>query len=257
LYDWCWSRGIASCVIRLHPLMEQQRWFQTNILGEGILQVHSQRLTYSIDCNDWDEESNLPNHMSHGRHEDMRRATRSLRTTRTSGDERDIEVSLSIFHSLYKDFLGYRSAESFYKFPPSYFSGLAKLGKRMGVVIAWHRNEPVGANIALWGTRYAYGHLSSTNESGRKIGASTLLNIEEARWARRQGCEVLHLGGGMRPGDGMEGYKRSFHGPSHSYHCFTCIADCKRFEQIRNLPDAPWPYNLPLPVMNVNERATT
>ena len=256
LYDWCWSHGIVSCVIRLHPLMEQQRWFQTNILGEGILQVHSQRLTYSIDCNDWDGESNLPNHMSHGRREDMRHATRSLHTTWTSGDDRNIEISLSIFHSLYKELLDYRAAVSFYKFPPSYFSGLAKLGKRMGVVIAWHGGEPVGANIAICGTRYAYGHLSCTNESGRKNGASTLLNIEEARWARRQGCELLYLGSGMRSGDGMEEYKKSFHGPSHFYHCFTYIADRERFEEIRKLQDVPWPYNLPPSGMNVNEQAT-
>jgi hypothetical protein len=246
LDDWCRSLGIVCCVIRLHPLIDQQKWFVPNLDGKNVPQLHSRKFTWSIDCNDWDEESDLPKYMNHGRHEDIRLANRSLRVTWTSGEDHNIETSLSIFSSLYNEMLDNRASDSFYRFPPSYFSGLAKLGRRMGVVVAWHEDEPVGANVALSGTQYAYGHLAVTNRSGRKSGASTLLNIEQARWARRQGCRLLHLGGGMRPGDGMEEYKKSYHGPSHSYRWLTYVVDHKRFEQICRLPNAPWPYNLPV-----------
>jgi hypothetical protein len=245
LQIWCSVQNVVCCVIRLHPLVGQQRWFEPAELWEKIQQIHSPRRMSSIDCCDWDEKEDVPKGMSHGRREDMRLARRALRVTWAEGDDPDIEVSLRIFVSLYNELLERIGAASFYRFPPSYYSGLARLGKRMGVVIAWCGDKPVGANVVLAGTRYAYGHLSGTNPEGRKHGTSTLLNIEEARWARRQGCRLLYLGGGMQPGDGIEKYKSSFGGPSHTYSYLTYVADRERFDYLRALPNAPWPYNLP------------
>jgi hypothetical protein len=245
LHDWCSRQSIVCCVLRLHPLTEQHKWFSPSECWENIQQIRSGRFASSIDCDDWDEKSDLPKHMNHGRHEDIRLAQRALHATWSTGDDQEIEASLNIFAGLYNELLNRSSAADFYRFPPSYYSGLTELGKRMGVVIAWCGDEPVGANIALAGRRYAYGHLSGTNLSGRKHGASTLLNIEEARWARKQGCRLLYLGGGMQPGDGIEKYKSSFGGPSHSYCYLTYIVDRSKFEHIRGLPNAPWPYNLP------------
>ena len=244
LHDWCSSRG--NHLLR-HPPPSPDRAAGV-VCSERTwenLRIGSPRLTSSIDCDDWDEESNLPKHMNHGRRERLHRAQQALRVTWTSGDDKDIETSLSIFSSLYHDLLDHRAAEVSTGFRRVTFQSLAKLGKRMGVVIAWHGDEPVGANIALAGTRYAYGHLSGTNQLGRKTGASTLLNVEEARWARQRGCSLLHLGGGMQSGDSLEQYKNSFNGPSHSYTYLAYIVDRNKFDQIRRLPDAPWPYNLP------------
>jgi hypothetical protein len=255
LDDWCRDWEIVCCAIRLHPLIDQQKWFMPRLDEKNVPLFHSRKFTWSIDCDDWDEESDLPKHMNHGRHEDIRLAKRSLHVTWSSGEDHDIETSLSIFSSLYNEMLDHRASDSFYRFPPSYFSGLAKLGKRMGVVVAWHGDEPVGANIALSGTQYAYGHLAVTNRLGRKNGASTLLNIEEARWARRQGCSLLHLGGGMRPGDGMEEYKKSYHGPSHFYRWLTYVVDHKKFARLCRLPNPPWPYNFPALDNHADDRA--
>ena len=246
LHGWCSSWGIVCCVIRLHPLTAQQEWFLPEQEYENLFHVRSQRRTSSIDCDNWDETQDLPKGMNHGRHEDMRLARRALRITWAQGDDPKIQRSLNIFANLYNEMLDRIGTESFYRFPPDYYSGLAKLGKHMGVVIAWCEDKPVGANIALAGAQFAYGHLSATNHDGRKHGASTLLNVEEARWARRKGCKLLYLGGGMQPGDGIEKYKSSFGGPSHTYGSLTYVVDRQKFDSIRALPNPPWPYNVPL-----------
>lgn len=245
LHDWCSSRRIVCCVIRLHPLLAQQEWFAMDEYGQGTLQLHPQRSTYSIDCNNWDYSLNRPQHMSQNRRTDLTHAQRVLRVTWASGEDRDAEAGLKIFSSLYNEMLEHRTAESFHRFPPSYFSSLAKLGSRMGTIIAWDGDIPVGAHIALAGNCHAHGHLRAATHLGRKYRAATLLYVEEARWARRLGCQLLHLGGGMQPGDGIETFKRSFHGPAHYYRYLTYIVDRDKFEMIRRLPDAPWPYNLP------------
>ncbi|MCL2658894.1 MAG: GNAT family N-acetyltransferase [Acidobacteriaceae bacterium] len=244
LHDYCRSTGIVCCVIRLHPYAGQQEWMEL-IFDEDIILMHS-RMTYSINCENWDEKLDLPKNMSHGRYGDVRLAERLLHVTWASGDDQDVECSLNIFYSLYCELMDQHSSERFYRFPREYFSGLTSMGKQMGVVITWKDNEPVGANVALSGRRYAYGHLSAVNQTGRRTGASTLLNIEEARWARQQGCKLLQLGGGMQQADGIAAYKKSFHGPSHAYHSLNYIIDRSRFESIRRLPNAPWPYNLPI-----------
>ena len=245
LQDLCSTEGIVCCVIRLHPLIGQDQWFgPVQGLGNRLC-MHGRKITSSIDCADWDEGSDMPKNMDHGRRARLRQAQRALHTTWTPGDDPAIQRSLDIFSALYNERLERLEATGFYRFPPSYYLGLAALGKRMGVVIAWQGDQPVGADIALAGTRYAYGHLSGTNAAGQKNGASTLLNIEEARWARRRGCRLLYLGGGIRPGDGVEKYKRSFGGPSHTYSYLTFVADRERFNSIRAMPDAPWPYNDP------------
>ena len=244
LQTWCSRQGVVCCVIRLHPVTAQQEWFSPEERWENIQRVCSQRLMSSIDCDDWNERDDVPNGMNHGRHEDMRLARRALRVTWVEGDDPEIETSLRIFAGFYNAMLERIGAASFHRFPSAYYSGLARLGRRMGVVVAWCGNEPVGANIALAGSRFAYGHLSATNHEGRKQGASTLLNVEEARWARKKGCRLLYLGGGMDPGDGIEKYKRSFGGPSHTYGYLTYVADREKFDYIRALPNPPWPYNL-------------
>jgi hypothetical protein len=187
----------------------------------------------------------------------MRLAGRTLHVTWSTGNDNDADKNLGIFSTLYDELLRRTAAESFYCFPQSYFTKLRALGARLGLALAWYRDEPVGGNLFLSGARYAHGHLAATNDIGRKYGASTFLIIEGARRARRHGCEFLHLGGGIRPGDSLEEFKHSFSSSSHVYHSLTLIADRKRFDQICSLPTLSWPYNLRVPTIHQGKKATT
>jgi hypothetical protein len=244
LHGWCSDRRIVCCVIRLHPLIAQQDWFDPPERWQDRLQIHSRGFTTSIDLSKWSEKPDQPISLRRDRRADMRLAGDTLRVTWSTGADDDVEAQLGIFAALYHKLIDRNGADSFYRFPQKYFQKLTKLGKRLGIALAWYEDEPVGGNLFLAGPRFAHGHLAATNDIGRKYGASTFLIVEGARWARQRGCELLHLGGGMKPGDSLEDYKRSFGGSSHVYHYVTFIADRKQFDEICKLPTASWPYNL-------------
>jgi hypothetical protein len=247
LHAWCASRKIICCVLRLHPLLDQQNWIDRAGAWQKRLLVHPRGPTYSIRLSEWDENLNQPSSLRRDRKADMRLASRNLHAIQGTGIDEDIDAKLRVFKALYRPMMDGKKAEQFHRFPDSYFEKLAKLGKRFGIVIAMHGTEPAGANLFLFGSRYAHGHLAATSEVGRKYGTATYLNVEGARWSRQLGSELLHLGGGLKPGDLLEEFKRSFGGPSHTYGYVTFVVDPERFKLIRRLPDAPWPYHLASP----------
>lgn len=244
LHAWCLDHRVVCCVLRLHPLIQQQDWIVPEDRWENSLQLYSRGTTSSIELSQWNEKLDQPAGLRRDRRADMRLADRVLCVTWNTGDDDDAARKLDIFSGLYRGLVNRNAAESFYRFPQRYFTQLLTLRSRLGIALAWYGDEPVGGNLFLIGPRYAHGHLAATNDIGRKYGASTLLIVEGARQARRRGCELLHIGGGMRPGDSLEEFKRSFGGPSHVYRYITFIADHNMFDKICKSPTAPWPYSL-------------
>ena len=257
LSTWCADRNVVCCVIRLHPLIGQQGWFQPMDYWRDRLQLHFRGATSSVELSHWDEKLDQPASLRRDRRADMRLAGRTLHVTWSTGNDNDADKKLGIFSTLYDELLRRTAAESFYWFPQSYFTKLRTLGSRMGLALAWYRDQPVGGNLFLSGASYVHGHLAATNDIGRKYGASTFLIVEGARWARRHHCELLHLGGGIRPGDSLEQHKHSFGGSSHVYHSLTLITDRKRFDEICSLPTLSWPYNLGGSIIHPGKKPTT
>jgi hypothetical protein len=228
--------------------MRQEQWFMPVQYWQNFVRIVFRGATTAIDLNDWDASLDQPKGLRRDRCADMRSARRNLRVTWTNGDDHDAEATLNLFAQLYTRALNRLNAKVFYRFSPTYFSGLGALGQHLGVALAWSGDEPVGGNLFLFGCNYAHGHLAGTNQTGRKFGASTLLLVEGSRQARQRGCELLNIGGGMRSGDTLEDYKRSFGGPSYSYAYVIHVADPERFEQLCRMPNAPWPYRISEPL---------
>ena len=248
LHDWCSERHLVCCVLRLHPLMCQEEWFMPVQYWQNFVRIVFRGATSAIDLNDWDSSLDQPKGLRRDRCADMRCARRNLRVTWANGEDHDAEASLNLFARLYSQTLDRLNAKVFYRFSPSYFSGLAAMSQHLGIALVWHGDEPVGGNLFLFGCNYGHGHLAGTNQTGRKYGASTLLLVEGSRRARQRGCELLNIGGGMRSGDPLEDYKRSFGGPSYRYAYVIYIADPERFEQLCRMPNAPWPYRISTPL---------
>jgi len=244
LLCWCSSQNIVCCVLRMHPMIRQEEWFAPKAQWQRFLRIQMRGTTTAIDLADWVDTTDRPRGMRKDRRSDLNRAQRTLRVTWALGDDRDVALSIDRFSTIYNLALDRHRADDFHRFPPSYFSRLTALRDRLGIAFAWLDEELVGANIFLAGWNYAHGHLAGVNEAGLKYGAGTLLIVEGAKWARKRGCKLLHLGGGLTPGDSLENFKCSFGGHSYRYFYLTFIADRKKFDSLRELPNAPWPYRM-------------
>ena len=240
LRGWCSDRDVVCCVLRLHPLLQQEEWFAPE--EQKFLGMRFRGATTAIDLESWDDTRDRPVGMRKDRRSDQNVARRSLRVTWTSGEDPDAELNLNRFAALYEQAMEAHHADSFYRFSHSYFSRLALLGSHLGIVFAWLDDHLAGASIFLAGRDYAHYHLACANEIGMKHKAATLLVVEGAKWARKKGCKLLHLGGGLHPGDSLEFFKFSFGSRLYRYAYLVLVVDPERFEQLRQLPNAPWPY---------------
>jgi hypothetical protein len=242
LRDWCSDRDVVCCVLRLHPLMRQEEWFTPLDTWQKLVRIRFRGLTTAIDVKNWDDNRDRPISMHKDRRSDLNVARRMLRVTWTSGTDPDVGLNLDRFAELYTRTMESRHADDFYRFPSAYFRRLASLGSRLGIALAWLDDRFVGASIFLAGRDSAHYHLACGNEIGKKYRAATLLVVEGSKWARKQGCKMLHLGGGLHPGDSLEFFKCSFGGQLYRYAYLVSIANPERFEQLCQIPNAPWPY---------------
>jgi hypothetical protein len=55
LDTWCSSRNVVCCIIRLHPLIRQQDWFEPTDRWQDRLQIHSRGTTSSVELSRWNE----------------------------------------------------------------------------------------------------------------------------------------------------------------------------------------------------------
>ncbi len=240
LRNWCSDRDLVCCVLRLHPLLQQEKWFAPE--EQKVCGMRFRGTTSAIDLENWDDVRDRPCGMRKDRRSDLNVASRTLRLSWATGENDDVESNLDRFAALYEEAMEARHAASFYHFPRAYFSRLALLGRHLGIAFAWLDDQLTGASIFLAGRDYAHYHLACTNEIGMKHKAATLLIVEGARWARNQGCKLLHLGGGLNPGDSLEFFKFSFGSRLYRYAYLIIVADPERFEQLSKVPNAPWPY---------------
>jgi Acetyltransferase (GNAT) domain len=244
LQNWCSDHHLVCCVLRLHPLLRQEEWFMPEEPWQNILNVERRGSTTAIALDNWDTALDQPKGMRRDRRADLRLARSALRVTWASGEDHDIRANLGLFFEIYKRALDRHRADDFFRFSSDYFYHLAALGPRLGIAFAWLDDQLVGANLFLGGWDFAHGHLAGIDDIGLKHGTATLLIVEGAKWATQLGCKLLHLGGGLNPGDSLEDYKRSFGGPSFRYAYLRYIADAERFQQLCQIPNAPWPYKV-------------
>jgi hypothetical protein len=154
--------------------------------------------------------------------------------------ERDPMVVADALKALYPAAHQRRGGSALYDFNPSTLERWAldensvALGGRRGDVV-----ETVSVSY-LSGSTAEY-HISAGTESARDFDAWLLWQASEALRAR--GVEVLNLGGGVRPGDGIYEFKARFNGVLAPLKGLRQIYDRERFIELCRaagvLPDGP------------------
>ncbi len=145
--------------------------------------------------------------LSHSCRKNIRRAEREGVVVRPAADRDDIER----FHRIYAMTMERNDALPAYRFDADYFHALfAEFPDNARFALAEHDGEVVAATLYVHDDETVYSYLGGANHSAQAVRPTNAVVHETIRWARDQGKRRLVLGGGYRPGDGIERFKASF-----------------------------------------------
>jgi hypothetical protein len=178
--DWCREREIVTTFAWFHPRFQNQRYSGFHVEPRGGTVA-------------WHLEGDLFERL----HRHHRRAVRKAREAGLETRITPAPADLTGFAELYERTMAEKGAESFYYFPREYWQALAD---REWVVLfeALEGGELRAALLGLAGGGWLHYHLGASERTG---GANNLLFLETAEWAREQGFERFHLGGGVGGAD--------------------------------------------------------
>lgn len=176
--EWCAARAVVSTFVRFHPLYANQRYARIDVEPLGS--------TVAWRLQDGD--------LFEGLHSHHRRVIRKAQRA-----ELEVAVdeapSLDEFVALYERTMARLDAESFYLFTPEYWESLR--GLPLLLVSARREGELLASVLCFASKPWLHYHLGASSDEGRRVGASHLVLYEAASWARDDGYELFHLGGGV------------------------------------------------------------
>ncbi|GAA3735677.1 hypothetical protein GCM10022225_17990 [Plantactinospora mayteni] len=167
-----------------------------------------------------------------------RNKVRKARNAGLTGDIRpatsDDMAHGSAFRRLYEETMVRVGGAPEYFFPDAYYHRLAHgVGKNLLVAeVRTAEGAVVAASLVLrHGTRAHY-HLAGSTPEGFRQGGNNLLLWTILDWASATGCGVVHLGGGVRPDDGLFQFKRSFGGRRTPFWTGAVVIDPARYDAL-------------------------
>jgi serine/alanine adding enzyme len=176
--EWCSERGVVSTFVRFHPLYANQRY--ARIAVEPLGSTVAWRL----------QAGDLFARM-HSHHR------RVVRKAQRAGLEVGVEESPSLeeFAALYERTMARLDADAFYLFTPEYWASLGALP--LLLISACREGELLASVLCFAAKPWLHYHLGASSDEGRRVGASHLVLYEAASWARENGYQIFHLGGGV------------------------------------------------------------
>lgn len=192
--------GYVSVFVRWHPLLDNCR-----IAGNEPVYARSTLAVDLAACSGdpahfWKKQSLQQVHQA-----ERRRLRFELLDSPTQRD-------LAEFGMIYRETMQRVGAADYYMFGDDYEKSLEKLCRTRDVFLAKVTTDgQLAAECMLlgWQGRYLHYHLSASRGQFLRLRPNHLLLLSIERWAQQQGYNVLHLGGGVTAGDGLEQFKRS------------------------------------------------
>ncbi len=170
-----------------------------------------------------------------GRSRTAIRKARSVGLTATvrPADLADLMVG-SPFRRLYESTMLRLGSQPWYLFPDDYYRRLAAgLNKALSIAEVRDADGMVAASALVMRHRdRAHYHLAGSDHSAGRLGANNLLVWTILCWAAEQGCRLVHLGGGVRPDDGLFRFKRSFGGSRTPFWTGSTVVDPERYSAL-------------------------
>jgi len=223
---WCLESRVVAEFVRLHPLIDNERWLDPQ------MEVVYDRPTVSLDLTS-DVEVGVEALLSKTARYMLRRAENGGLTAEIKADE----DSFDRFVELYSGTMDRLGADRYYYFDNLYFDGLRKLIENQGwLITATIKGETVSAALFLKGKEWLHYHLSASATGQRYPGATNLVLRAAAHYGREAGLKKLHLGGGASSAadDSLLAFKQSMATDQHRYKIGKRIHNNEIYRQLKS-----------------------
>lgn len=140
---------------------------------------------------------------------------------------------LGAFRTLYEGTMRRVGAKPYYLFGEEYYRVMAGalLTRTALAEVNDTGGEVVAAALFFRHGPYAHYHLAGSRADAARLGANALLLHAAIRWACDDGATDLHLGGGLKDGDALFLFKRSFGGRTLPFVVGRSVLDPARYER--------------------------
>lgn len=122
-------------------------------------------------------------------------------------------VEIKQFQQIYWTTMSRVGSEERWLYPPSFFPCIFRMLAHHTILLLARvpgEEHPEAGAILVYSQGTCYYHWAGSLNRYPRLGVSHLLVQQAIERARGAGCKRLYLGGGLRPGDGLEVFKRGF-----------------------------------------------
>lgn len=230
LERYCAECRIVSQFTAFHPLLANHKDPQET----GLVDVRRRKEVVWIDLRK-DEHTLFQEMSKHHRRAISQARRRGVVAEPIVADT----AGLDVFKDLYFDTMHRVGASARWFFHDSYFYDCVTcLGSdHVSLFHAKKDGRTLASAFVLRSNKIAYYHLSGSRKDFLNLRPNHLLIYELALWAKALGCQQLHLGGGLEPGDSLFRFKAGFSGCRSSFYTASAIYDPQLYRQLCSARD--------------------
>ena len=216
------ARQVVSAFIRLHPLLPAS----SALARSGELVKHGETVYVDLSLSEatlWSQtRGRLRSYIS-----GLKRAGFHTRFDDWSSYEHFVRV--------YGQTMARLEADQFYQFPEEYFRDLrTALGNKLHLCSVFDANGTFACGALMTATQgIVQYHLSGTADEFIASSPSKLMINEITLWAKRNGHQLLHLGGGLRgQADSLLHFKAGFSSLRSEFLTYRLVCDPEKYDAL-------------------------
>jgi predicted N-acyltransferase len=214
---WCQEQRVVSEFVRLHPLRLPST--DPTLLPDGF-EHHQDHAVVDLE-----ETGQDPASMYHASHQrSLRRGRRAgLEGSRLSCDD------WPEFHSQYEASMLRVGAPHYYRFPRAFFAELVREIPGVELFGVRHAGNLIASALFLSSRKILYYFLGGSDPAAWHLRPNNVLFDHVIRWARAEGFERLHLGGGAPE---LRRFKMGFGARPVPYYVLRKVHDPETYERL-------------------------
>ncbi|WP_407946503.1 peptidoglycan bridge formation glycyltransferase FemA/FemB family protein [Planococcus antarcticus] len=198
---YCAEHNIISEFVRFHPIKENAKDFTS------CFDVHFRRHTTGVTLKGFEDP--VQEEFSSSTRKKIRKALRDGVTYRITVNPDNLEQ----FKEIYLKTMERIGADPMYFFNEAYFSNCLKyFGDQLVLVEVLHESRVIGTELHFHTGPILHTHLSGSLDEYSHLNPVYVMTYAIALWAKQQGVELIHSGGGLTTAsdDSLYLFKKKF-----------------------------------------------